>query len=128
MGREELDERAAIAARLMEEGRGMGLVSRYELQGLLQRCADSHAASQDADGSFNPTREARWEDWDEQAWAPPKLLHSVEEKPPPGLTPKEMKKWFKRQERVAPPEKPAQQDKPLSGMALKQMKKGRKRQ
>ena len=89
-----LDERAAVAARLIEEGRGMGLVSRDELQGLLERCAESQGASQGDDGSFDTTREARWEDWDEQLWAP-RVERNVEEKPPPGLSPKELKKWQK---------------------------------
>jgi len=62
--REVLDERAVIAARLMEEGRGLGMVSREELQGLLRRCADSQGASQSVDGRFRDVREARWEDWD----------------------------------------------------------------
>jgi|TARA_B110001469_G_C9605267_1_gene300905 hypothetical protein len=105
--REQLDERAVIAARLMEEGRGMGLASRDELQGLLERCAESHGASQGVDGCFDQTREARWEDWEEQLWAPrtPRVERDAEETPPPGLSPKELKKWQKRQERNGKPRK-----------------------
>ena len=118
-----LDERAAVAARLIEEGRGMGLVSRDELQGLLERCAESQGASQGDDGSFDTTREARWEDWDEQLWAP-RVERNVEEKPPPGLSPKELKKWQKQQERRSPKE-----TKPHApGMTPKELKKWRKRQ
>ena len=81
----------------------MGLVSREELQGLLQRCAESHGACRGADGRFDKSAEARWEDWEEQVWAPqkPHVEQSVEEKPPPGMTPKEMKKWLKRQNKGA---------------------------
>ena len=118
-----LDERAAVAARLIEEGRGMGLVSRDELQGLLERCAESQGASQGDDGSFDTTREARWEDWEEQLWAP-RVERNVEEKPPPGLSPKELKKWQKQQERRSPKE-----TKPHApGMTPKELKKWRKRQ
>ena len=96
--REQLDERAAIATRLLEEGRGMGLVSRDELRLLLLRCADSHGTDGTTDSG-----EPRWEDWEDRLLAPPKLCmeRDVEpEKPPTGLTPKEMKKWLKRQERA----------------------------
>jgi hypothetical protein len=118
-----LDERAAVAARLIEEGRGMGLVSRDELQRLLERCAESQGASQGDDGSFDTTREARWEDWEEQLWAP-RVERNDEEKPPPGLSPKELKKWQKQQERRNPKE-----TKPHApGMTPKELKKWRKRQ
>ena len=120
--RELLDERAVIAARLIEEGRGMGLVSRDELQRLLERCAESHGASQGVDGSFDTTREARWEDWEEQLWAP-RVERDAEDKPPPGLSSKELKKWQKQQERRAP-----QESKPPAGMTPKELKKWRKRQ
>ena len=120
-----LDERAAVAARLIEEGRGMGLVSRDELQGLLERCAESQGASQGDDGSFDTTREARWEDWDEQLWAP-RVERNVEEKPPPGLSPKELKKWQKQQERRSPKE--TKPHAPGGHDAKRALKKWRKRQ
>ena len=125
--REQLDERAAIAARLMEDGRGMGLVSREELRGLLQRCAEADGVAQAADGSFpSASGQARWEDWEEQLWAPPKarMERETQEKPPPGLTPKELKKWQKQhgqQERDG-------DEKPPPNLTPKELKKWHKRQ
>ena len=100
----------------------MGLVSRDELQGLLERCAEGHGASQGVDGSFDTNREARWEDWEEQLWAP-RVERDAEDEPPSGLSSKELKKWQKQQERRVP-----QESKPPAGMTPKELKKWRKRQ
>ena len=70
----------------------MSGVARDELQGLLERCAESHGASQGVDGSFDTTREARWEDWEEQLLAP-RVERDAEDNPPPGLSSKELNKW-----------------------------------
>lgn len=101
---EDEDEKAAIAARMIEEGRGMGMASRDELQGLLQRVAECDGAMQCVDGKFVEAGETRWEDWEQQILAPPKARieqPDADEKPPPGLTPKELKKWQKRQEQAS---------------------------
>jgi len=104
--REQVDERATIAARLLEEGRGLGLVTRNELQSLLQRCADNNATREDPDGkdeNFAATAgKGCWEDWDTLLWMPKQCTGRAaevhQEKPPPGMTPKEIKKWHKRRE------------------------------
>ena len=92
--RQQLDERAVLAARMMEEGRGMGLVDRDELTSLLQRCAEcGECQYENGDGVL--VENGRWEDWDQALWMPkPESQEAVQ--PPPGLTEKQMKKWLKQ--------------------------------
>jgi len=73
--RQQLDERGMVAAKVMDEERGMGLVTRDELQGLLQRCAANNAVSLSLDRDVSATQcgagSGSWKEWEELLLALP---------------------------------------------------------
>eukprot|EP01043_Picozoa_sp_COSAG02_P001347 COSAG02_NODE_28_length_51367_cov_70.053932_35_plen_553_part_00 len=165
--RQQLDERAMVATRVMDEGRGLGLVTREELRDLLRRCAHDPCAVQVASDRtlLEPTRaqakpdlcpgqmlaghnetcaqesvhgdrgeikdvdqlgqscspqplhqepvadaadteksrDCDWAEWDRLLWAPKDLHRDRQMKlePPPGMSPKQIRKWHKRQGKLA---------------------------
>jgi hypothetical protein len=69
---QQLEERVTVAARVMDEERGLGLATRQELQDLLQRCADGGGQSVSLERNNNETYgTARWQEWDQLLWTPP---------------------------------------------------------
>jgi len=112
---EQLDEMVMVARKVLDEGRGLGLATRDELQALLQRCATTEgdgvlatcAVDRSEGGTADLCKDIHWREWETLLLtSPPQREQGPQEHgepaaPPDHLSAKEKKKWLKKQEKLA---------------------------